>query len=60
MEFISQQKTRLSSLEFDCYRAQFSVKVSIPKTSGTVYTGGDMGDTLAAKGFSALSTRHVP
>jgi hypothetical protein len=24
MEFISQQKTRPSSLEFDCYRAQFS------------------------------------
>jgi hypothetical protein len=32
--------------------------MSIPKTWVTVYTG-DMGDTFAAKGFAALSIRHV-
>jgi len=32
--------------------------VSIPMTSATVYAG-DMGDSFAAKWFSALSIRHV-
>jgi len=31
---------------------------SIPVTSVTVYTG-DMGDSFAENGFSALSIRHV-
>ena len=43
---------------FESSRARQILLLSIPVRWVTVYTG-DMGDCFAAKGFSALSIRHV-